>query len=107
MRRINTAVRKTIGYFGCLYAVYLAENHPYSWENLIDREDLIDILMIIHYHCQEQMQLYLEIVDKDKLNKHKMSELARMIYDRMIKEMKDMVFQGCLDMLTYAEWMVD
>jgi hypothetical protein len=43
--RINTAVRKTIGYFGCLYAVYLAENHPYSWENLIKREDLIDILM--------------------------------------------------------------
>ena len=77
--RINTAVRKTIVYFGCLYAVYLAENHPYSWENLIDREDLIDILMIIHYHCQEQMQLYLEIVGKDKLNKHKMSELARMI----------------------------
>ena len=53
------------------------------------------------------MQLDLEIVGKDKLNKHKMSELARMIYDRMIKEMKDMVFQGCLDMLTYAEWMVD
>ena len=47
--------------------------------------------MIIYYHCQEQMQLYLEIVGKDKLNKHKMSELARMIYDRMIKEMKDMV----------------
>jgi len=43
--RINTAVRKTIGYFGCLYVVYLAENHPYSWENLIKREDLIDILM--------------------------------------------------------------
>ena len=35
--------------------------------------------MIIYYHCQEQMQLYLEIVGKDKLNKHKMSELARMI----------------------------
>ena len=53
------------------------------------------------------MQLYLEIVGKDKLNKHKMNEYARMIYDRMIKEMKDMVFQRCLDMLTYAEWMVD
>ena len=32
------------------------------------------------------MQLYLEIVGKDKLNKHKMSELARMIggYDPTI-----------------------
>ena len=108
MRRINTVVRKRIGYFGCLYAAYLAENHPYSWENLTGREDLIDILMIIHQHCQEQMQLYLETVGKDKLNKHKMSsELARMIYDRMIKEMKDMAFERCLDMLTYAEWMND
>ena len=108
MKRMNTAVRKRIGYFGCLYAAYLAENHPSSWENLTGRDDLIDILMIIHQHCQEQMQLFLEIVDKDKLNKHKMSsELARMIYDRMIKEMEDMVFDRCLDMLMYAAWMVD
>lgn len=34
-------------------------------------------------------------------------ELPRMIYDRMISEMKDMVFEKCLDLLAYAEWMVD
>ena len=108
MRKMDTVIRKRIGYFGCQYAIYLAENHPNSWEELIEREDMIDILKIIHLHCQEQMQLYLEIVGKYKLNKHMMNgELPRMIYDRMISEMKDMVFEKCLDLLAYAEWMVD
>ena len=47
------------------------------------------------------MQLYLEIVGKDKLNKHKMSELARMIrfavnddYDTVLYGAYDRVWVG-------------
>lgn len=108
MKQILAKERKVIGYFGCLYAYHLFENYPHSWERFLRREDAIDILKIIHIHCHTQMQCYLEIVGKDSLNKHKLtSKLARTVYVEMIKRMKDMVFEDCLDLLVYAEWMVD
>lgn len=108
MKRMLTIEKKEIGYFGCLYANHLAENYPDAWKRLLRRDDAIEVLKNIGFHCHSQMQLYLEIVGKDNLNKHKLtSRLARTLYDKMIEMMKDMVFEDCLDLLAYAEWMDD
>lgn len=109
MRNLITAARKSdIGYFGWLYYCYLEEEHTASWATLMEREDWYDILVNIQEQCRARMELYLEFVGKDKLNKHKLtSRLAKELYVPMIETMKRITFNSCLCLLQYAEWMVD
>lgn len=108
MRNLNTAMRKQIGYFGWLYACYLAEKHPKSWKMFLKREDSLIILYTIHYHCQEMIDLYLEIVGRKQLNDYKRAgDSKRGAYEEIIEGMKEMAFDSGLRLLEYAEWMVD
>ena len=89
MRNLNTAMRKQVGYFGWHYACYLAEKHPKSWKMFLNREDSLIILYTIHSHCQEMMELYLEIVGKEYFNGHRKKDaITKTERDEMIGEMK-------------------
>ena len=100
--------KKAIGYFGCRYALYLAERDPEAFQRLMSREDRGAILFEIHAVCQEMMTNLMDALGGPGrvLNRHKFrNNIEYHRYNMIVLEVKGFVFRTACMLLEHAEWM--
>jgi len=104
----SNITRKSVGFFGWIYALYLEKTHPEAWDRFVKREDHLDLLKKYHGYCQGKMTLFMEglkmgshIQGRDDLS----PGLQRDFYDRIVYDAELKTIVGLIDLLQEASWM--
>lgn len=112
MNIYDYALKRKIGYFAVRYLKYLEENYPEALSRFLDRTDSREILRQIQDHCQLDMQNLMLMLDEGKgnLTRHRnckagSEDLAEILKKYIVKEAQNFVFDGCTELLQYAQWM--
>lgn len=112
MNAYDYVLKRKIGYFAVRYLKYLEANYPGALERMMERDDRAEILLLVQQHCQYEMQNLMEMLDggKGHMKRHhgkydESKNLQDLLYEYIVKEAKDLVFDSSMDLLKYASWM--